>query len=211
MIINVLTKFIFTFFIDIQLFILFLNEVLNKLWPIIKKMTSIPIKVLKSKNGKFIFFLLFVTFGGIYLYFDRPTVDNEGDVIEINGTLKYIAKELVYSNKINKTERDSTYHISLNEYPSKFQVSYSPFDRKKFYSTSQIGDKIQLHIARQDEKFLNIKDKRIRSFSLTVNDKTYLSLKDGLSGFGKGLFELGMIFIPLIILTILILRTLQKK
>ena len=152
-----------------------------------------------------------MTFGGIFLYFDRPTVDNEGDVIEINGTLKYIAKELVYSNKINKTERDSTYHISLNEYPSKFQVSYSPFDRKKFYSTSQIGDKIQLHIARQDEKFLNIKDKRIRSFSLTVNDKTYLSLKDGLSGFGKGLFELGMIFIPLIILTILILRTLQKK
>lgn len=168
-------------------------------------------KILKSKNGKFILFLLFVTFGGIFLYFDRPTVDNKGDVIEINGTLRNIAKELVYSNRINRTERDSTYHISLNEYPSKFQVSYFPFDRKEFYSTSQIGDKIQLHIAREDGKKLNIPDKRIRSFSLTVNDKTYLSLDNGLSGFGKGLFELGMVFIPLIIMTILILRTLWKE
>jgi len=168
-------------------------------------------KILKSKNGKFILFLLFVTLAGTFLYFDRPTVDNKGDVIEINGTLGDIAKELVYSNRINKTERDSTYHISLNEYPSKFQVSYFPFDRKEFYSTSQIGDKIQLHIARQDEKFLNIPDKRIRSFSLTVNGKPYLSLDNGLSGFGKGLFELGMIFIPLIIMTILILRTLWKE
>jgi hypothetical protein len=176
-----------------------------------KKMTSIPRKVLKSTNVKFILFLLFVTILGIFLNFDRPTVDNEGDVIEINGTLRDIAKELVYSNRLNKTERDSTYHISLNEHSSKFQVSYSPFDRKEFYSTSQIGDKVQLHIARQDEKYLNVPDKRIRSFSLTVNDKTYLSLKNGLSGFGKGLFELGLIFIPLIIMTILILRSLWKK
>lgn len=152
-----------------------------------------------------------MTFAGTFLYFDRPTVDNKADIFEINGTLRNIAKELVYSNRINKTESDSTYHISLNEYPSKFQVSYFPFDRKEFYSTSQIGDKIRLDIARQDKKYLNVPDKRIRSFSLTVNDKTYLSLDNGLSGFGKGLFELGMIFIPLIIMTILILRTLWKE
>jgi len=111
----------------------------------------------------------------------------------------------------NKTERDSTYHISLNEYPSKFQVSYYPFDRKEFYSTSQIGAKIQLHIARQYEKYLSVPDRKIRSFSLTVNEKTYLSLDNGLSGFGKGRFELGMIFIPFIIMTILIFRTLRNK
>ena len=167
-------------------------------------------KILKSKNGKFILFLLFLTFGGIYLYLDRPTVNSKADIIEINGTLRNIARELVYSKRINKTERDSTYHISLNEYPSKFQVSYFPFDRKVFYTTSQIGDKIQLHIARQDEKYLSIPDKKIRSFSLTVNTKTYLSLDNGFSGFGKGRFELGMIFIPLIIMTILIFRTLKN-
>ena len=167
-------------------------------------------KILKSKDGKFILFLLFLTFGGIYLYFDRPTVNSKVDIIEINGTLRNIAKELVYSNRINKTERDSAYHISLNEYPSKFQVSYFPFNRKAFYSTSQIGDKIKLYIARQDEKYLSIPDKKVRSFSLTVNEKTYLSLDNGLSGFGKGRFELGMIFIPFIIMTILIFRTLRK-
>ena len=172
--------------------------------PIIKK-------ILKFKNGGFILFLLFVTFGGIFLYFDSPFVNNKGDVIEINGSLRNIARVLVYSKRIIKTERDSTYYISLNEYPSKFQVSYFPYDRKEFYSTSQIGDKIQLHIARQDEKYLNVPDKRIRSFSLTVKDKTYLSIDDGLFGFGKGRFELGMIFIPLIIITILILTTLKKK
>ena len=168
-------------------------------------------KILKSKNGKFILFLLFLTFGGIYLYLDRPTVNSKADIIEINGTLRNIARELVYSKRINKTERDSTYHISLNEYPCKFQVSYFPFDRKEFYSTSQIGDKIQLHIARQDEKYLSVPDTKIRSFSLTVNEKTYLSLDNGLSGFGKGRFELGMIFIPFIIMTILIFRTLKNK
>jgi len=167
-------------------------------------------KILKSKNGKFILFLLFLTFGGIYLYLDRPTVNSKLDIIEIKGTLRYIARELVYSKRINKTEGDSTYHISLNEYPSKFQVSYFPFDRKEFYSTSQIGDKIQLHIARQDEKYLIVPDKKIRSFSLRVNTKTYLTLDNGLSGFGKGRFELGMIFIPFIIMTILIFRTLRK-
>jgi hypothetical protein len=168
-------------------------------------------KILKSKNGKFIIFLLFLTFGGIYLYLDRPTVNSKADIVEINGTLRNIARELVYSKRINKTERDSTYHISLYEYPCKFQVSYFPFDRKEFYSASQIGDKIQLHIARQDEKYLSVPDTKIRSFSLTVNEKTYLSLDNGLSGFGKGWFELGMIFIPFIIMTILIFRTLKNK
>lgn len=155
--------------------------------------------------------MLVVAISGTILYFDRPTIDDKKDVIEINGTLKNIAQVLVYSHRINKTENDSTYHIFLNEYPSKFQVSYFPYDRKEFYSKSQVGDQIQLHIAKQDEKFLNIPNKRIRSFSLTVNGKTYLSLESGLFGFGKGLFELGMIFIPLIIITILILRTLRKE
>ena len=101
-------------------------------------MTNILIKILQSKNGKFILFLLFLTFIGIYLYFDRPTVNSKENVVEINGTIRKIRQELVYFNKIIKTKRDSTYHIYLNEYPSKFQVSYFPYDKNNFYNKSLI-------------------------------------------------------------------------
>jgi hypothetical protein len=174
-------------------------------------MTDTLKKIWNSKNGNFIFFLLCVTLGGVYLYFDRPSVTNQNDLIEINGTCRHISKELVYSKKIKKTERDSTYHIYLDEYPSKFQVSYSSYDRKNFYEKTKPGDKIRLHIARQDQKQLDNSDSKIRSFSLTVNSKTYLSVDSGLNGFGNGLFELIMIFLPLLIMTILIRRTLKKE
>jgi hypothetical protein len=152
-----------------------------------------------------------VTLGGVYLYFDRPSVTDQKDLIEINGTCRHISQELVYSKRIKKTERDSTYHIYLDEYPSKFQVSYSSYDRKDFYEKTKQGDKIKLHIARQDQKQLNNAESKIRSFSLTVNSKIYLSVDSGLNGFGKGIFELIMIFLPLLIMTILIRRTLKKE
>ena|SRR5690606_11757803 len=174
-------------------------------------MTDTLKKIWNSKNGNFIFFLLCVTLGGVYLYFDRPSVTNKNDLIEINGTCRHISQELVYSKKINKTEGDSTYHIYLDEYPSKFQVSYSSYDRKDFYEKTKPGDKIRLHIARQDQKQLDNSESKIRSFSLTVNSKTYLSVDSGLNGFGKGFFELIMIFLPLLIMTILIRRTLKKE
>jgi hypothetical protein len=176
-----------------------------------KKMKKAFIKIWNSKNRRFFFFLFCVFVAGIFLYFDRPSVVGENDTIEIKGTLKNITQELVYSQRIKKTERDSTYHIFLNEYPCYFQVSYFPYDRKNFYSTSKRGDIIDLHIARQDSKKLNIPNQRVRSFSLKVNSRTYLALNNGLSGFGKGYFELGMIFIPLIIMTILTYKTLNNK
>ncbi len=174
-------------------------------------MTDTLKKIWNSRNGGFIFFLFCVTIGGVYLYFARPRVVDQNDLIEINGTCKHISQELVYFNRIKKTERDSTFHIYLKEYPSKFQVSYSSYDRKDFYQNTKPGDIIELHIARQDQKQLYNPDSRIRSFSLTVNSKTYLSVDSGLKGFGKGLFELTMIFLPLIIMILLIWRTLKKK
>ena len=174
-------------------------------------MTDTWKKIWKSKNRNLIIFLFFVTMGGIYLYFDRPIVTTQNDLIAINGTCRHISQELVYSKRINKTEKDSTYHIYLDEYPSKFQVSYSPYDRKNFYQNTKPGDKIKLHIARQDQKYLDKEDSKIRSFSLTVNSKTYLSADSGLNGFGKGIFELIMIFLPLTIMAFLILRILKKE
>lgn len=168
-------------------------------------------KIWNSKNGRFIFFLICIFFAGIILYFDRPSVNGENDIIEIKGTLNHISQELVYSKRIKKTERDSTYHIYLNEYPCYFQVSYSPYNRKIFYLTSKKQDNITLVIARQDIEELNIPNQRVRSFLLKVNSHTYLTLKSGLSGFGKGYFELGMIFIPFIIMIILIYKTLNNK
>jgi hypothetical protein len=169
------------------------------------------IKIWNSKNGKFIFFLFCILIAGIFLYFARPSISGDNDTIEIKGTLKNITQELVYSQRIKKSESDSTYHIYLNEYPCYFQVSYFPYDRKTFYLISKKDDKITLDISRQDSYKLNIPNQRVRSFSLIVNSQTYLTLKSGLSGFGKGYFELGMIFIPLIIITILIYKTLNNK
>jgi hypothetical protein len=174
-------------------------------------MTDTFKKILNSKNGKIIIFLLCVSLFGVYLYFERPSVTTQNDLIEINGTCKKIEQELAQFKKIKKTERDSTYHLYLNEYPSKFQVSYSYYDRKDFYEKTKPGDKIRLHIARQDQKQLDNEDSKIRSFSLTVNSKTYLSLDSGLNGFGKGIFELIMIILPLTLITTLIYITLKKE
>jgi hypothetical protein len=174
-------------------------------------MTDTLKKIWNSKYGNLIFFLFCVAIVGFYLYLDRPSVNNQNDLVEINGTCRHISQELVYFKKIKKTEQDSTYHIYLNEYPCKFQVSYFPYDTKDFYRKTIPGDKIRLHIARQDEKYLNQSDRRIRSFSLTVNSTTYLEAKNGLAGFGAGLFELTMIFLPLTIMTFLIRWTLKKK
>lgn len=174
-------------------------------------MTDTLKKIWNSKYGNLICFLFCVTIGGVYLYLDRPSVNNQNDLVEINGRCRQISQELVYFKNIKKTEQDSTYHIYLNEYPCKFQVSYFPYDTKEFYRMTVPGDKIKLHIARQDKKYLNQPDSKIRSFSLTVNSKTYLEAKNGLAGFGAGLFELTIIFLPLIIMTFLIRWTLKKK
>ena len=168
-------------------------------------------KELFKDYGKYVFGSLLLIIGGFYLYLDRPSVHSKSDVSRIQGTLKEIEQVLVYSKKINKTESDSTYHIYLNEFPCKFQVSYSYFDSKEFYRKTQVGDSITFHIARQDIEDINRQNFKIRSFSLKVNSKTYLSLESGLFGFGKGIFELGMIILPLTLLIILSLKTMKKN
>ena len=170
-------------------------------------MTETLKKIWNSKYGNLIFFFFCVS----NLYLDRPSVNDQNDLIEIDGTCRQISQELVYITKIKKTEQDSTYRIHLNEYPCKFQVSYFPYDTKEFYRKTIFGDKIKLHIARQDAKFLNQSESRIRSYSLKVNSKTYLNTDNELAGFGTGLFELIMIFLPLTIMTLLIRFTLKKK
>jgi len=67
-----------------------------------KKMKGPLIKIWNAKNGKFIFFLFSIFVMGIFLYFDRPSIDGENDVIEIKGTLNHITRELVYSKRIKK-------------------------------------------------------------------------------------------------------------
>lgn len=167
-------------------------------------------KILNDRFGQMIPFFLMIFLGGIYLYQDRPAINSNKDIIEVNGTLDYIEQVLVYTKKIKHSERDSTYHIHLSEFPSKFQVSYFPFDRIEFYKSSKKGDRIKLHIAKEDEPELYNFNSKIRSLSLTVNSKVYLSLKNGISGFGKGIFELIMIFGSLIVM-ILIIRPIVKK
>ncbi|WP_339702335.1 hypothetical protein [uncultured Marixanthomonas sp.] len=168
-------------------------------------------EIWNSKNRALVFFLILITLGGIYLYLDRPSISTSNDLTEVKGTLNHIDQELVYIKKIRKTERDSTYHIYLNEYPSKFQVSYMPYYRKEFYRSAKHNDQIILHIAKENIRRLKIPDAKIRSFSLTVNDKVYLSADSGARGFGKGYFELGMIFISLTINFFLIRDILNKK
>lgn len=118
-------------------------------------MTETLKKIWNSKNGRFIVFLFCMTLTGVFLYFDRPSVTNQKDLIEINGTCRHISQVLVYTKIIKKTERDSSYHIYLDEYPCKFQVSYSSYNRKEFFELTKPGDKIRLHIARQDQNYLN--------------------------------------------------------
>lgn len=160
-------------------------------------MTETLKTIWNSKYGNLVIFLAVVTIGGVYLYFDRPNVSTRDDLTKVSGRLDHIDQVLVYSRKINKTERDSTYHIFLREYPCKFQVSYMSYDRKGFYKSASPGDEVTLQIANEDFDRLKVPDAKIRSFSLTVNDNVYLSADNGLRGFGKGYFELGLIVISL--------------
>ncbi len=168
-------------------------------------------RIWSSRNGIFIIFLFLIMISGAFLYLDRPRVKSISDLTEIRGTLRVVNQVLVYSKRLNKTERDSTYHIFLNEYPSKFQVSYSYYNRKEFYKTSHSDDSIKLHIAKSDKKYLFNPNKKIRSFSLCVNNKVYLSADQGLSGFGKGYFEIGMILLPMIVIIVLITAEIKKQ
>lgn len=168
-------------------------------------------KILSDRLGQIVPFLFMIFIGGIYLYQDRPKIDSKNNIIEINGTLDYIEQVIVYTKKIKHTERDSTYHIHLSEFPSKFQVSYFPYDRVDFYKSSKKGDRIKLHIAKEDESELNNFNSKIRSLSLTVNSKVYLSLKNGILGFGKGIFELIMIFSSLIVMILIVKPIIKKK
>ena len=169
------------------------------------------LKLLKDKYGKFIFFLTIIMIGGIFFYISRPEVKEKEDLIKVTGTIERISKVLVYSNKTKHNERDSTFHIYLKEYPCFFQVSYFPYDKKEFYTKSKVGDTITLDITKEEKDLLLRENERIRSFSLKVNSKTYLSVEEGLSGFGKGIFELAMIIIPIVIITTLLLTTIKKK
>jgi len=163
-----------------------------------------------SKYGNLVVFLTMVTFVGIFLYFARPSVSTLGDLNEINGTIDHIDRVLVYRGKIKKNERDSTFYIFLREYPAKFQVSYMSYDKKDFIHNAKIGDSITLHIASEELNKLYISNEKIRSFSLKVNDKVYLSPTSGVSGFGKGYFELGLIIISLTI-NIGIIRNILRR
>jgi len=167
-------------------------------------------KIFNSEDGKFVFLFLLVSASGIFLYMTRPQIKSHKDVVEVNGTLNSIEQVLVYHKRINKTESDSTYHFHLNEYPSKFHVSYYPYDGKGFYKTAHKNDSIILHIAPQHEKYLHIPNKKIRSFSLSVNDKSYITVDQGYVGFGKGYFELIMFFFPLALASILIYKILKQ-
>jgi hypothetical protein len=86
-----------------------------------------------------------------------------------------------------------------------------PYDRIGFYKSASPGDKISLHIAIEDFNLLKDPDARIRSFSLTHNNKVYLSPADGIRGFGKGYFELGLIVISMAINFFLIKGILKTK
>ncbi len=174
-------------------------------------MTKILKEIWSSKNGKLVFFFAITTLGGIYLYCVRPSVSTITDLTKINGTLDHIEQVSVYTNRIKKTEGDSTYHFYLNEYTSKFHPSYFPYDGKDLYKSAKYNDSITFHIAKEEIDQLYVFDAKIRSFSLAVNDKIYFSADSGLMGFGKGYFELGMIIISLIINLFLIKKILYKN
>ncbi len=162
-------------------------------------------------ESQFLFYLTIVLIGGIYLLSQRPAVNDIDDLIEVKGTLKSADQVLVYSRKIKKTENDSTYHIRLNEYPCFFQVSYKRWDSKSFRKNAEYGDEITFHISDGDIENLTSVNERVRTFSIKSNEKVYLSVEDGLKGFGKGYFEYSMILIPLILLIILVTKRIKNK
>ncbi len=164
-----------------------------------------------SKQRNLIIYLSLITLFGIYLYFERPGIKSKKNLIEITGTLNHIDRVLVYYGKIIKSARDSTLYFHLQEYPCKFQVSYFPYDKDKVFKTTKFGDKITFYINKEDIEKLSIRNKRIRSFSLKVNNQTYVTVDNGLSGFGKGYFDLALIIISIVINVIVIWNVTKRK
>lgn len=168
-------------------------------------------KILNSSYSNLVFSLFLISIIGLYLLMERASVHSSKDLIEVKGTINRINQVLVYERPKN-TEDDSTYHIFLNEYPSRFQVSYTAFDSKEFFKTSKRGDSVLFNIAVEDKDRIYLVDERIRSFSLKVNNKTYLSPSEGIKGFSTGGYISAMIMIiSFVINSIVIAMILRRK
>jgi hypothetical protein len=175
-------------------------------------MKKIFFTIIKSKYGKAVFLLFSVSIMGCFLLYDALKVNDNNDLAIVKETVNCIDRVIVNRNKVHPVERDSTYHIFLNEYPSKFQVSYFPYNRKKFFRNTRQGDSITMNISKEDKNKLYISGEKIRSFSLKVNDKIYLSGDDGLGGYRSGrFFSSCFIIIPLIINIYLLKQIFSKK
>jgi hypothetical protein len=166
-------------------------------------------RIVKDKNSGVMFGLAIVLIGGFYLLIDRPNVKSMNDLEFIQGQLDFVDR---HYNPYSKTKKDQDllYYIHLDNYPSHFQVSYASYDENGFYQNAKSGDTIVIAIAKADLNRLNETNENIRAFSLRVNGKIYLQSNIGLSAFGQGYFELGMILFSGLLLTYFIIKATRK-
>jgi hypothetical protein len=75
--------------------------------------------------------------------------------------------------------------IHLSEYPSKFQISYGGYDKKLFQQQVKKGDCITISINKGDLGLVDSNDEKIRGFSLSVNNKSFLTETKSLGSLSK--------------------------
>ena len=128
--------------------------------------------------NKWFVLMLFPSVGLFLLfhYTQRPKVENQNDLIYVEGRIKDYSFE--YKSGGKATSRQ--FYIWIQGYDCKFQIiaDYLPyFEKSKFESTKEIGDSIRISIPNQDKEKLFKNDKII---AMSINDKMkiYLSEKD---------------------------------
>jgi hypothetical protein len=126
--------------------------------------------------------------GFIFLLTISQKVSSVNDLALIEGKFKSITQELNKGSKYKRVKyssMDTLTFIHLQPFNSKFQISYSVYDQERFIRTIKVGEKISIHIHKEDLNRLN-KNEKIRGFSLKVNNLTYLKPEHAVRGLKGG-------------------------
>jgi hypothetical protein len=124
----------------------------------------------RDKLGEFIQYLGLVGLLSLFIFLtSKKTKDTDG-LHQITGHFEKISTDPFSGSRSRKV-----IFIHLTEYKSKFQISYGGYDKNLFQQQVTKGDMITINIDKGDIGLLNIDNEKIRGFSLSVNDKNFLS------------------------------------
>jgi hypothetical protein len=154
----------------------------------------------RDKLGEFIQYLGFVGLGLLFIFFTSQKTKDRDGLHKITGHF-----EKLTTDSFSGSRSRPVIFLHLTEYKSKFQISYGGYDKKLFQQQVRAGDIITIDIDKGDIGLLKKDNEKIRGFSLSMNDKIFLSETRSLDSLS--IMNISFLTIGVILLTIFGLYT----